>query len=126
MHRTRDERGATAVEFALVLPVLLVLLFGIMEVGRLFQVQATLSAAAREGVRVMAVQDDPDAARTAVLTTATSLSPVLRADEVVVDPGRCTDPSATATVLVHYTAPSLTGLYGGWDLTGQAAMRCGG
>lgn len=126
MHRIRDDRGATALEFALVLPVLLVLLFGTMEVGRLLQVQATLSAAAREGARVMAVQDDAGAARDAVLGSATSLSPVLRADAVQVDPGRCTDPTATVTVVVRYRAPSLTGLLSGWDLTGEAAMRCGG
>jgi len=124
--RIRDDRGAAAVEFALVLPVLLVLLFGIMEVGRLFQVQATLSAAAREGVRVMAVQDDPQAARSAVLAAATSLSPVLGADQVQVTPGRCTGPTATATVTVRYTSPWLTGFPGGWDVTGEAVMQCGG
>ena len=39
MKRMRDERGATAVEFALILPLLLVLVLGIAEFGRAFQVR---------------------------------------------------------------------------------------
>src|SRR5687768_9278597 len=64
--RLRDERGATAVEFAMIVPLLLVLVLGIAEFGHAFQVQGTLSAAAREGARVMALQNDPAAARAAV------------------------------------------------------------
>ena len=65
-NRLRDERGASAVEFAFILPILIVLVLGIAEFGHAFQVQGTLSAAAREGVRVMALQNDPAAARAAV------------------------------------------------------------
>ena len=57
----RTERGATAVEFALIVPLLIMLVIGIAEFGRAFQVQGTLSAAAREGVRLMALQNDPAA-----------------------------------------------------------------
>ena len=45
--RMRSERGAAAVEFAMIMPLLLVLVLGIAEFGRAFQVQGTLSAAAR-------------------------------------------------------------------------------
>ena len=51
IHRLGGERGAVAVEFALVVPLLLVLLFSIVSVSRAFQVQATLSGAAREAAR---------------------------------------------------------------------------
>ncbi len=63
--RGRD-RGAAAVEFALILPLLVVLVFGITEFGRAYFVQTTLSGAARDGVRVMALQNDKVAARAAV------------------------------------------------------------
>ncbi len=53
-HRLNDERGATAVEFAFIVPLLVLLVLGIAEFGHAFQVQGTLSAAAREGVRMMA------------------------------------------------------------------------
>ncbi len=53
------ERGAVAVEFALLAPVLVMLLLGIMEFGRAYNAQVTLSSAAREGVRVMAIGQQP-------------------------------------------------------------------
>ena len=55
--RLRSERGASAVEFAFIVPLLIVLVLGIAEFGHAFQVQGTLSAAAREGVRSMALQN---------------------------------------------------------------------
>jgi Flp pilus assembly protein TadG len=51
----RDERGAAAVEFALVLPVILLILFGTIEFGRAWNVRQTLTDAAREGARLAAV-----------------------------------------------------------------------
>ncbi len=46
-----DVEGANAVEFALVLPVLVLLLFGTMYGGSLFNSQQTVTQAAREGAR---------------------------------------------------------------------------
>jgi Flp pilus assembly protein TadG len=51
----REERGAAAAEFGLILPVLLLILFGIIEFGRMWNVRQTLTDAAREGARVAAV-----------------------------------------------------------------------
>jgi Flp pilus assembly protein TadG len=48
----RRRRGIAAVEVAVVLPVLLALLLGIWEVGRVFSVQNILDNAAREGARL--------------------------------------------------------------------------
>ncbi|MBZ0258666.1 pilus assembly protein, partial [bacterium] len=45
------ERGSATVEFALVLPILMLLLFGIIEFGRVLSVQHLLNTAAREGAR---------------------------------------------------------------------------
>jgi len=50
----RERGGAVAVEFAFVLPVLVVILLGLWEVGRIIQVQQLLSNSAREGARVAA------------------------------------------------------------------------
>lgn len=53
--RGQEERGAAAVEFAMVLPILLLIMFGLIQYGWLFyQVQET-SFAVREGARVAAV-----------------------------------------------------------------------
>lgn len=48
----RGERGASAVEFALVLPLLVLFLFGILQFGIAFTRTQGMEAAAREGARV--------------------------------------------------------------------------
>ena len=49
------QRGAAAVEMALVLPLLFMLIFGIIEFGFIFNRYITVTHAAREGVRVYAL-----------------------------------------------------------------------
>jgi Flp pilus assembly protein TadG len=55
----RSECGAALVEFAIVLPVLLLLVFGIIDLGRLLYTYNNLTSAVREGARLAAVQQDP-------------------------------------------------------------------
>lgn len=57
----RDDRGAAAVEFALVLPILVVLVFGIVDFGRALFAYNYLTAAVREGGRFAAVQTSASA-----------------------------------------------------------------
>jgi len=54
-HRLRSAKGAELIEFALVLPVLLVVLGGILDMGFLFNNYAVITNAAREGARMAAV-----------------------------------------------------------------------
>ena len=54
----RDDAGASAVEFALVVPIVLLLVFGIINFGFVFSQQSTLNNAVREGAR-RAVVNDP-------------------------------------------------------------------
>ncbi len=51
----KREDGASAIEFAIVLPVLALLIFGIIEFGVLFFDYLSITHAAREGVRMAAV-----------------------------------------------------------------------
>ena len=55
--RRRNERGAAAVEFALVMPLLLMLLFGIISTGMTFSDHLSATNAAREGARYGAATD---------------------------------------------------------------------
>src|SRR4029079_7300001 len=48
----RFRRGAAVVEFAVVSPVFFLLIFGMIEYGRLVMVQQVLTNASREGARV--------------------------------------------------------------------------
>jgi Flp pilus assembly protein TadG len=71
------ERGQTIVEFAVVLPILAVLLFGIIQFGIAFNNYITLTDAARAGARTAAVSRDTSdpagAATTALRSAATDL-----------------------------------------------------
>ncbi len=131
--RTRllGERGAAAVEFALVAPVLVLLLVGIVECSKMFQAQSTLSAAAREGVRTMALTNNAGTARTAAVNAASSLG--VPAGSVTFTFSRGSSCSGaretdTVTARVTYRQDFVSGLLGrtGVDLTGTARMRCGG
>lgn len=59
----RGRDGATAVEFALVAPLLMLVLLGVMETGRVMWTQAALNFAVQEASRCMAV--DPTCATNA-------------------------------------------------------------
>src|SRR5437762_11141279 len=54
----RSQRSQSMVEFALIAPVLLLLLFGIIDFGRLIYIYSTLNQAVNEGAR-MAIRDSP-------------------------------------------------------------------
>jgi len=47
----RTQRGATAIEFAIVFPVFFMVLYGIVQYGMIFAAQQTLTLAAEEGAR---------------------------------------------------------------------------
>jgi Flp pilus assembly protein TadG len=55
------ERGAAAVEFAILLPILVVIIFGVIAFGIAFARLETYISAAREGARFAAVHCQPDA-----------------------------------------------------------------
>lgn len=48
----RKEKGQALIEFAIILPILLLLLFGIMEFGRIYSTGLITNHTAREGVRI--------------------------------------------------------------------------
>jgi Flp pilus assembly protein TadG len=56
------ESGQSLVEFALVVPLLLLLVVGIAEFGRAWMTRNAMTGAAREAVRIAAVQGDQAAA----------------------------------------------------------------
>ena len=68
----RKKEGQAMVEFALVLPILILILFGIFEFGMIFNSYLTINAASREGARVASVgADDAEIASTVVNFTPT-------------------------------------------------------
>ena len=118
---TRNERGAAAVEFGLLLLPLVLILLGIIEFGRGYNAKITLTHAAREGARAAATGKPFATIQSTVTAAATSLTGV-----TVDNPGTCT-PGQPITVTVHYPFTYDTPLFGGTvSLTSQGTMRCGG
>jgi len=64
------QRGTALIEFALVLPMLVVLTFLVVDFGRAFMVKNMVTQAAREGARQMAVVGSQDQAQTMAKTVA--------------------------------------------------------
>ena len=67
----RGEQGQALVEMALVLPILLILMLGILEFGRAWYTKQVITDAAREGARLAVVQNndiDQDDVKAAIAT----------------------------------------------------------
>lgn len=124
MSKTK-ERGAVAVEFALLAPVLVMLLLGITEFGRAYNVQISLSSAAREGVRVMAIGNNQTAARTAAKNAAVSVQPGLSDANITFSPATCA-PGVQMTLNITYNLSTMTGIAGPFAMEGKGVMLCNG
>lgn len=128
------DRGAAAVEFALVMPLLVLMTVGIIAFGYMFHIQSVLDNAARDGVRVATLTSGTPAQAQAVArsTAQASASPsiVIAASDISVDLSACATPaSSTNDRLAHVTIEledfSLLGLQT-ITLTGTGSMRCNG
>jgi Flp pilus assembly protein TadG len=118
------DRGAVAVEFALVAPILLALVAGIVEFSHAYNLQISVTQAAREAARTMAIEDDQGAAELAAAAGAPGLNSGSFAYSF--SPGACSA-DENMTVTITYPASTLTGMFGSnITLTGVGAMRCGG
>ena len=68
--KTRRGNGQALVEFALLVPLLIIIVLGIVEFGRIWMTMNVLASAAREGARIAAVTSpDPAQVQTAVENT---------------------------------------------------------
>lgn len=72
-HKLSGERGQSALELALILPILLMLVVGIAEFGRAWMTVNVLTGAVREGARLAAVTPDLGANRDQVQGAVTEL-----------------------------------------------------
>ena len=129
-------RAAAIVELAVVLPLLLTVILGIVEFGRAMMVSNLLTSAAREGAREAALPDRNDAeVKPVVVNRLTGAGvPATAADVKVYVNGVEKDASNAATgdtitVTVSVTVkkvtwlPSSLFLSGATSLQGQAIMR---
>lgn len=129
--RCRDD-GAAAVELALMLPILLIVVFGIVQFGFYYNATIELSGAAREGARSMAIDKNTTTA-TAAATAAAANSCGVAGDPCTVSfvPAAVDSCPVGKDVTVSVTrnnfsfnipfVPVVT-----VAVSGKAVMRCGG
>jgi Flp pilus assembly protein TadG len=116
----RDDRGAAMVEFAIVLPVLMLILVGIIEFGRAYNAQVSIQAAAREGARELALRHSA----TDVVSATRDGAPSVTIDSIAQTPCPATgDGKAKVTITEEFSFMVLP--FGPLDLTATGAMRCG-
>ena len=128
MGHRREERGSVVVEFALVVPIIVLLLFGMIEFGRGYNAKIELTSAVREGARKVALGSD------AALATSTTkgAAPGLTADNIAVtvletcgtNPPPTANARVRATYPFHYDIPLFRSATVTLTVTG--VMRCGG
>ncbi len=106
-------------EFALILPMFLLLLFGMVEFGRAWMTRNILTGAAREAVRLAAVQADNVAAASAAQIRAQEVlnSAGIYGGQVYVRDINGTEP--TVEVLVTYNFPIIVGGFFGFTGPGN-------
>ena len=102
------EAGAEVIEMAIVLPLLMVLVFGIVEFGFLFQRYVFLTNVAAEGARVAALPGytEPDVkARVAAYALASAITGVNATSVAspIAGPGGTTWPGSKVTITYTYT-----------------------
>src|SRR5262245_31065278 len=118
-------RGAAVVEFAVVLPLLLTILFGIIEYGWVFMVRQTLQTAAREGCRLAVLQTTTDPYANVLDRVSQVMAPTgLSTYSVTMTHATVANPIETVEVTVPYDDVSLMGGFFGthaYDLGGTCS-----
>ena len=130
------DSGATAVEFALLLPMLLLIIFGVIDFGRALNAQVTLTQAAREGARLDALGQSNAAVVSRTETAASGLSlnssNVTETQVCLPNAGPTADAQVTVTYSFSFVTPvgAIAGIFGGSGfgspitLTAQGVMPC--
>lgn len=107
-----QEKAAAMVEFAMILPLFLLICWGVIDFGRLFFTSNSLASAAREGGRVAAVLPDPVVGIAQVRARARqSFVPfggdTLKDSQIEVD---VSSPGTVVVTIRNYPAPVITPL----------------
>lgn len=118
--RARGERGAALLEFGIVAPMLLLLLFGIVEFGLLFGQKLDISQGAREGARLASVNYRANTGSSGstqtneIVATVCARMEVASGTKITVDTSGGTAVGDVVTLSVETTAQPVTGVFDPW------------
>ena len=125
-----DERGAAAVEFAMILPLLILLVFGIVQFSLAYNRQQGLHAAAREGARIASLPQTTQTEISDRVTDALDGVPFSSTPTIAVTPNvtKPCDQRSGETVVVQVQGVTQLDipLWGNQSLTltGRGEFRC--
>jgi Flp pilus assembly protein TadG len=124
----RGERGAAAVEFAMVLAPLMLLLMGTVDWGYYFFVRGVVTNAAREGARAGAIVPNATTSQSVANAQAITVATAYLANVgmTAANVTNCPDPapggSASVCVAIDYPVGSVTGFLAGM-MPGTASVK---
>jgi Flp pilus assembly protein TadG len=131
--RLSDDSGAEVVEFAVVVPILFLIICAFIYFGFMLMTQITLNQAAREGARTWAICSSGGGSCSSNTTSVvTNHAPGLDSSKITVTPGTAcpADPASTDVATVTVTYPFKIGIppfvTTTWTLTGKSSTPCGG
>jgi Flp pilus assembly protein TadG len=119
---TQHECGQATVEAALVLPLVVLLLLAVVQVGLVVRAEVLVTHAAREAVRSAAVDADPQAAAKAA-SGSTTLDPHRMTVQVHGRNGPGSDVEVDVTYTMPTDVPLVGALLGDVTLHATATMR---
>jgi Flp pilus assembly protein TadG len=122
--RAAGQRGSAVVEFALVLPLVLIVVLGLVQVGLVVRDRLLVESAARAGARAAALQDDPAAIAAASLAAGAGLDAGLVQVVTLRDGSRGDPVSVQITYQDQFRVPLVGWLVGsGVTMTASAVER---
>ncbi|HOB75039.1 MAG TPA: TadE/TadG family type IV pilus assembly protein [Phycisphaerae bacterium] len=123
--RRTVRRGAAVVEMAVVTPLLLLIMLGVIEFGWVFMTTETLTNATREAARVGVLQgstheDIRNRFNAAIAPTGLSVSP----SELIITDATPENPVVTVRVAIPYSRISLAGNWLGLNIDRTIGSSC--
>ncbi|MFP5105676.1 TadE/TadG family type IV pilus assembly protein [Neobacillus sp. C211] len=120
----KSQKGQSLVELALVLPVLILLLFGIIDFSRIFHAYLTIDHAGREAARSASIGNDNTTVKNTAASDATSIG--LTTDKISISSeSRKSGSNVTITITypITFLTPIIGQIIGTLTLTDTTTMR---
>ena len=127
MKGLKNQKGQALVEFAIILPILLMLVMGILQFGMMLNAYLTIENASREGARAGIIGSSDAEIQNLIISTSPSLDPecltvIITPDE----PDRKSGDTLTVQITYNYNliVPIISSLFDNVVvLNGQTSMR---
>ncbi|WP_161487119.1 TadE/TadG family type IV pilus assembly protein [Neobacillus mesonae] len=116
----KSENGQSLVEFALILPVLAMLLFGIVDFGRIFHAYLTIDHAGREAARAASVGKSKDEAEQIGKNAGSSIN-LTNVTVTAASSGK--NATVVITYPITFLTPIIKNIVGEITLTDTTVMR---